>query len=382
MRRFIIAGIVVLAGCRELGLVESPPHEQYQRRLARAGLLEAPLGTDWTTAARHALAKPVIITTPYRETGDFAAERPRAAGYRVSLRRGQRLVVNLSRRSGEAQLFVDLFQIPADSSDSPERIASADSGGTGLDVEIDEDATYIVRIQPELLRPARYTLTILGGPTFAMPVSGALDQDIKSIFGVERDAGRRQHEGIDIFAPRGTPVLAAAPGRIVEVGENNLGGNVVWQWDPARNQNLYYAHLDIQLARDGQEVQKGDTIGLVGNSGNARTTPPHLHFGIYRKGSGAIDPLPFVYVGDRRAERIVGDTGDLGAWVEVARREVGLTGLVPAGAPAPRLPAGTVMRVIGASGSDYRVELADGNLGFVPVTAVRVSPDSATAGAE
>ena len=60
-----------------------------------------------------------------------------------------------------------------------------------------------------------------------------------------------------------------------------------------KDYTLYYAHLDEQLATDGQSVRAGDTIGLIGNTGNARSTPPHLHFGIYTFGE-AIDPLPFV----------------------------------------------------------------------------------------
>ncbi|MGY8915482.1 MAG: peptidoglycan DD-metalloendopeptidase family protein, partial [Flavobacteriales bacterium] len=56
----------------------------------------------------------------------------------------------------------------------------------------------------------------------------------------------------------------------------------------------YYAHLDSIIARDGQRVKRGDTLGLVGNTGNARTTPPHLHFGIYGRGTGAINPLSFL----------------------------------------------------------------------------------------
>ena len=60
-----------------------------------------------------------------------------------------------------------------------------------------------------------------------------------------------------------------------------------------KSYTLYYAHLDKQLVAEGQFVKKGETIGLVGNTGNARTTPAHLHFGVYTFG-GAVDPLPFV----------------------------------------------------------------------------------------
>jgi murein DD-endopeptidase MepM/ murein hydrolase activator NlpD len=285
----------------------------------------------------------------------------------------------VSRRAGEARLFVDLFRQADDNADPVERVVSADSALSGLVVEIDRDGIYVLRLQPELLRAVRYTLTVLGAPSLGMPVEGAGNQDIKSRFGVERDAGRRQHEGIDVFAPRGTPVIAAAQGRIVDVGRNQLGGNVIWQWDPARNQNLYYAHLDRQLAVEGQQVEKGDTIGLVGNTGNARTTAPHLHFGIYPRNGGAIDPLPFVYHLSRQIDKMAGDTAALGAWVRVERRQVALSGLRSRPDTAPAIRPGTVLRVIGASGSRYRVELADGRQGFVSVSAVLVTRDSGPA---
>jgi murein DD-endopeptidase MepM/ murein hydrolase activator NlpD len=57
---------------------------------------------------------------------------------------------------------------------------------------------------------------------------------------------------------------------------------------------LYYAHLDRHAVSAGQRVRKGEIVGFIGNTGNARTTAPHLHFGIYRRGQGAIDPLYYV----------------------------------------------------------------------------------------
>jgi peptidoglycan LD-endopeptidase LytH len=114
------------------------------------------------------------------------------------------------------------------------------------------------------------------------------------VFGDPRDGGRRRHEGVDIFAKRGTPVLSASSGVVTRVGEGGLGGRVVWVWDPARSLLLYYAHLQEQLVSTGTRVRAGEPIGTVGNTGNARTTPPHLHFGIYRRGAGAIDPEAFI----------------------------------------------------------------------------------------
>jgi murein DD-endopeptidase MepM/ murein hydrolase activator NlpD len=98
---------------------------------------------------------------------------------------------------------------------------------------------------------------------------------------------------VDIFARRGTPVLAAGSGIVTRVGTNGLGGKVVWIARPTRGEAHYYAHLDRQLVTVGTRVQEGDVIGFVGNTGNARFTPPHLHFGIYTSG-GAVDPLPYI----------------------------------------------------------------------------------------
>ncbi|MEJ7667034.1 MAG: peptidoglycan DD-metalloendopeptidase family protein [Hymenobacter sp.] len=150
-------------------------------------------------------------------------------------------------------------------------------------------------MQPELLAAGRYTLRLWRGPGLGLfPVKGRTDQAIGSLWGSERDKGARRHEGVDIFAPRGTPAVAATDGYITRTGESKLGGLVVWLADN-QGQNLYYAHLDKQLVQPGQRVRAGDTLGLVGNTGNARTTAPHLHFGIYRGGRGAVDPWPFLH---------------------------------------------------------------------------------------
>jgi murein DD-endopeptidase MepM/ murein hydrolase activator NlpD len=90
------------------------------------------------------------------------------------------------------------------------------------------------------------------------------------------------HHGIDIFAPMGTPVLAVAKGMVYSVGWNNLGGNRLWLRDTAGN-TFYYAHLSAYspLAVNGTRVKAGDVLGFVGNTGDAITTPPHLHFELH-----------------------------------------------------------------------------------------------------
>jgi murein DD-endopeptidase MepM/ murein hydrolase activator NlpD len=117
---------------------------------------------------------------------------------------------------------------------------------------------------------------------------------VQGLFGDGREGGRRRHEGIDIFAPRGTPAVAAVDGWITGAATNRLGGNVVWLWSPTKRVALYYAHLDRHAVTRGDRVWAGDTVGYVGTTGNARGTPPHLHFGIYVTGEGAVDPFHFV----------------------------------------------------------------------------------------
>jgi murein DD-endopeptidase MepM/ murein hydrolase activator NlpD len=109
------------------------------------------------------------------------------------------------------------------------------------------------------------------------------------------------HHGEDIFAPMGAPVLAVARGSVFSVGWNDIGGNRLWLRDTQGNE-FYYAHLSAfsTLAINGAQVQAGDVLGFVGNTGDAETTPPHLHFEIHPVGylslgyDGVIDPNPWL----------------------------------------------------------------------------------------
>jgi peptidoglycan LD-endopeptidase LytH len=160
-------------------------------------------------------------------------------------------------------------------------------------------------------------------------------------------------------------VVAAATGVVNRVNETPIGGRVVWLRDTLGN-SLYYAHLDSQAVSSGVHVNIGDTLGFVGNTGNARTTPPHLHFGVYRPGEGPIDPYWFVYRPRGAIPRLVADTNRLGRWI----RPSGSRALLLA---APSAKSDTVgllgrhaaMRVVSASGDYYRVRLPDGGTGFI-----------------
>ena len=116
---------------------------------------------------------------------------------------------------------------------------------------------------------------------------------IGSFWGAARDGGSRKHEGIDIFARKGTPVVAVTDGVVMEAGNTPRGGKTVWLRSYTDDFYYYYAHLDKHLVQAGQMVKKGEYLGTVGNTGNAKLTPAHLHFGIYTY-NGAINPLPHV----------------------------------------------------------------------------------------
>lgn len=136
--------------------------------------------------------------------------------------------------------------------------------------------------------------------TLPVPVAGVTPARLVDTWGGARSEGRR-HEGIDIFARRGTPVLSATEGIVTRVGSNRLGGQVVWVLGPG-GQRHYYAHLDgYGDVHPGMRIDAGKIVGYVGNTGNAITTPPHLHYGIYTAG-GAINPYPFLHSYKRTGE--------------------------------------------------------------------------------
>ena len=131
-----------------------------------------------------------------------------------------------------------------------------------------------------------------------MPVDGVAVGSVADTWGAPRGGGR-SHEGQDIFAPRGTPVYSATPGYVYRVGTSNLGGQVVWVLG-AGGRRYYYAHLDgFGDVEEGQYVTPDTVLGYVGNTGNAVSTPPHLHFGIYSGSRRTCDrqvhdPLPLL----------------------------------------------------------------------------------------
>jgi murein DD-endopeptidase MepM/ murein hydrolase activator NlpD len=155
-----------------------------------------------------------------------------------------------------------------------------DSNGTGLG---EADARHL----------ASYRL--------AVPVVGVTKQNLRDTYNERR--GSRPHEALDIPAPRGTQVIAAGDGRVVKLFRSVAGGLTVYQFDPSEQFAYYYAHLDhyAQSLTEGMMLKRGDPIGAVGTTGNARDDSPHLHFAIFKLGpekrwwkGSPVNPLPLL----------------------------------------------------------------------------------------
>lgn len=247
---------------------------------------------EWRAAGRRALRDRLTVRPSFQEIVAFSPERPTAVGYRFNLQRGQRVRIDLEKRT-RAKMFTEIYEEIGPG--EPIFRLVAGSKANSLDFEAHTDGPHVIRVQPELYKGGEVVVTITTAASLAFPVEGKSKRAIGSFFGDARDGGKRDHEGVDIFASAGTPVLAVADGIISNVSTTSLGGNVVWQEDAARGVSYYYAHLKTQHVTRGDRVKAGDIVGTVGNTGNARSTPSHLHFGVYKPGRIALDPVPFLF---------------------------------------------------------------------------------------
>jgi len=290
-----LCSVLLLSACGKAPTlsvpVDPPPenHDDYATRLIRSGLDSTELGRRWLASASDVLNRPTEISLPYSESGDFLAHEPRAIAFQFSGQKGSGLHVDLQRTEPfTGRLFVDVMRVSIDNTgDRYRHLATLPTNVSTLSLALPADGDYLLRIQPELLGRARYALIIESEAPIGFPVEGRTTRSIGSVFGAPRDAGRRQHEGIDIFAPRETPVVAVVDGTAAP-RTSRLGGNTVWLRSELGS--FYYAHLERAAIARRTSVRKGDILGYVGNSGNAITTPPHLHFGLYRRPRGALDP--------------------------------------------------------------------------------------------
>ena len=153
--------------------------------------------------------------------------------------------------------------------------------------------------------PSKAELEI--GPSgLAIPVAGIKPEALANTYKAARSNGR-VHNAIDIMAPHGTPVVAAAPGVVEKLFFSQGGGGItVYVRSPDQQWLFYYAHLDAYAPglKEGQPVKQGDVLGTVGSTGNANPSGPHLHFAINRMTDGEdwhegrpINPYPLLVEG-------------------------------------------------------------------------------------
>jgi murein DD-endopeptidase MepM/ murein hydrolase activator NlpD len=110
-------------------------------------------------------------------------------------------------------------------------------------------------------------------------------------WGAPRDGGRRRHQGIDLLAPAGTPLVAVADGRITRLRNHDWGlGGISLRLTDHQGTGYYYAHNQRNLVQLGQRVRRGQVIAQVGATGNARGGSPHLHFQLHPGGGAPVNP--------------------------------------------------------------------------------------------
>lgn len=166
-----------------------------------------------------------------------------------------------------------------------------------------ERSGSVVTVKPSQAPPVAVAEQILIQPSgLAVPVVGIKPEQLTDTYDAARGAGRR-HDAIDIMAAEGTPVIAAADGKVEKLFNSVRGGTTVYVRSPDQKWIYYYAHLQRYAPglHEGQDVKRGQVIALVGHTGDASPSGPHLHFAINSMAAGerwwngtAINPYPLL----------------------------------------------------------------------------------------
>lgn len=225
---------------------------QQERALADADAQVRRLVEEQRRAAREQAAR------------DLAAAQAAQAAQRASAQAAaaaEQLAAQVT-----AQMTAQVTGLPGEPGGSPTSPGTSPSSGTGPG-------------------PADYA-----GPPAACPVGAA--HSFTDTWGAPRSGGRR-HQGTDVFAPLGAPAYAVVDGVIDKTGDGGLGGITLWL-RAADGDRYYYAHNSRNLVGVGDRVRAGQVIALVGTSGNAETTPAHIHFQAHPGGGQAANPYPWL----------------------------------------------------------------------------------------
>lgn len=371
---FIFFITLTLGACKRQTLgIFSPKteKERYMQQLKAAGIDNSIMGKSWIAAGAEALKNPPQLDIPAAVRGSFKSKSIQANAWQLNLQKGATLQVALNWESQDSsRVFIDIIE--AQSMKEEVAVTSFDQA---IKFEAEQTGIYLIRIQPELMAEGHFNLIVENRTTFALfPVQGKTSAAIQSFWGAGRDGGRRKHEGIDIFASRGTPVLAPVSGVVGSVKETGIGGKQVWLRDTERGWNLYFAHLDSQTVNTLQRVNPGDTLGFVGNTGNAITTAPHLHFGIYSR--GAFDPYPVVK--DNYTKAVKGNLSLENKVMLVNSSSANLRlGPSTEFASLEKLTYSTPLTIESAVGTWYQVRSPSGIKGFLSASLLQVPKETA-----
>ena len=340
------------------------PRTAYRKTMLKEGWATDLEMEVWDKAYEIAKTTPLKVELPHREAMRLNDELVNSAqSFRLHLPAGRLLKIVAV---GDGELFGELFRLKGGAPNKRPAEYFPPEGTDQITYEPPwvhgEDLLFVLQIP--VGEPADYELQLTTEPVLLFPVAGKDERAIQSFWGAPRDGGRRKHEGNDIFAPKGTNLLALTDGEITRLTNTGIGGKTVWLYDRERDLRYYYAHLDEQLVRKGQRVRRGDVVGTVGNTGNARTTPPHLHFGIYA--NGAIDPYPFLQRTDAVPAASPLRLDGRAAAMNVPTRGNHYLRFTPArdGEVIRQLENGEVVTGLGVTGRFYRVKTGRGEVGY------------------
>jgi peptidoglycan LD-endopeptidase LytH len=274
-----------------------------------AGSAERGVGDLPAAAVRDAVRSAFQVSPPYRERGRFGPAEGRVFGYVVALMAGDTLRVTVTHAGDAATVAsaaggaagadagaeadrsafrLDAFRAGDSPRARPVHLAGSDDDGIlNLTVDFSGDVVVLLHGGPS---GATFTTHIERSGALVFPVAGRGHGDVVGHFLDLRDGGRRLHHGVDIAAPAGNPVRAVGNGTIERVETTPLGGLTIRLVEDRTGHVHYYAHLAAAFVAPGQRVVAGQTIGGVGNTGNARNTPPHLHYAVFR-GNDILDPI-------------------------------------------------------------------------------------------
>lgn len=260
---------------------------EHQQRVTR--LVEAKLRLKKTAVARY-VATPVAPLDNTLKAPDFVDLTRRVAMMGAVTDADRKQIVD--HESARRAVAGEMERLVAD-------LARAQAGLAAAKSALDSaDATVLaMQVQAGAGQPG----APLGAGGLVFPVSGP--HTFTDSFGAPRMFGTpfaHLHQGTDVFAPAGTPLVAIERGVLIRVGTDVLGGTKLWLAG-ASGTRYFYAHLQAFAPGvvEGKAVQAGEVVGFVGNSGNARGTSPHLHFEVHPGGGPAINPYPLLRIVDR-----------------------------------------------------------------------------------